>query len=440
MSGRVATWVLALTVLIAAGRWATADEPATLPPATDVANTTPDSAKTSLTLPAPSPIKPTIEIRGRIESDAVLAVQSPASRTLLGDLQNGFGFRRARLGAQGSFGSTADYLAEVDFARGSVRLRDTFVGLNVVPGVNQVRIGYQREPFTLEGATSSRFLTFLERSPLNQLDPTRNWGVVGHWWTTDERITLATGVFRDGTDGSGFSSGDEDAWALTGRLTGLPVYDASGDSLRLVHVGGAFSTRSPAGGMVRYTPDPQSSLLTQSDNPVSPFLPGVNILAASQQLYNLQAAAVDGPLSAQTEWTATAINRIGGGTVFLHGVYATVSYFLTGEHREYDRPRGAFDRVTVRRPVLKESGFISGTGAIELASRFAVADFSANRVDNPDLGLVAGTVLFETTFGVNWYLNDHVRLMANYTLALPTRRDIPTPTVHTFGLRASVDW
>ena len=456
MSGRIATWLLAFAVVTTTDGRSVAADPiappaggtgtAAEPPKTTTAPTEKAAADSTKDSPAPteppsSPIKPTIELRGRIESDAVLAVQSPASRALLGDLQNGYGFRRVRLGAQGTLGSTADYLAEVDFAGGTVRLRDTFVGLNVVPWVNQVRAGYQREPFTLEGATSSRFLTFLERSPLNQLDPTRNWGVLGHWWTADERLTAAVGVFRDNTNSGGFSGGDEDAWALTGRLTGLPVYDPSGDSLRLIHLGGAFSTRSPAGGVVRYTPDPQSSLLTQaSDNPASPFLPGVNIAAASQQLYDLQAAAVDGPLSVQAEWIATAVDRTGGGVVFLHGAYATVSYFLTGEHRGYDRKRAAFDRVAVRRPVLKESGFTTGTGSIELAGRFAVADFSANRIATPGGGTVAGTVLIETTLGVNWYLNDYVRLMANYTLALPTRRDIMTPVVHVFGLRASVDW
>jgi phosphate-selective porin OprO/OprP len=218
------------------------------------------------------------------------------------------------------------------------------------------------------------------------------------------------------------------------------VYDASGDGLRLIHVGGAFSTRSPANGVVQYKSDPQSSLLVVSDNPPSPFLPGVDIPSNSQQLYNLQAAAVDGPLSLQAEWSATGITRLGGGVVFLHGAYAAVGYFLTGEHRGYDGKRGAFDRVKVREPLLRSDGAITGTGAVELVGRFTVADYSANRVVTADGSWVAGTVLFETTIGANWHLNDYVRLMANYTLALQTRLGAPTPVVHTFGLRAAVDW
>ena len=73
--------------------------------------------------------------------------------------------------------------------------------------------------------------------------------------------------------------------------------------------------------MVRYDPDPQSNLLDVADSPVSPFLPHVDIPSNSQQLFNLQAAAVYGPLSVQGEWFATTIQQTGAGMVFLHGFY-----------------------------------------------------------------------------------------------------------------------
>src|SRR5262245_18615347 len=51
-------------------------------------------------------LKPTFELRGRIQVDAVMAAQSAASQAQIGDLQNGYGFRRARLGAQGTVGTS----------------------------------------------------------------------------------------------------------------------------------------------------------------------------------------------------------------------------------------------------------------------------------------------------------------------------------------------
>lgn len=158
---------------------------------------------------------------------------------------------------------------------------------------------------------------------------------------------------------------------MTTRLTALPV-DEPGDRPRLLHLGAAVSQRSPAGGVVRYDPAPQSSLLALPDNPASPFLPPINVPAAGQQLYNLQAVWRDGPVSFQGEWFGTAIQRQAGGAVFLHGFCAAASYFLTGEHRGYDRQRAAFDRVRVRRPLTKpaDGGPAAGFGAVELAARW----------------------------------------------------------------------
>jgi phosphate-selective porin OprO/OprP len=390
-------------------------------------------------------LAPKFELRGRIEADAVMVAQSRASKALVGDVQNGFGFRRARLGAQGVVGDSARWVAEIDFANGDFRPRDLYVGVLALPGVRELQVGYFREPFSLEGATSSRFITFLERSPLNQLDPARNWGVAARWWSDSERLTYAIGAFRDGTGGDGFSGGDGGNWALTTRLTGLPVYETGEGPFRLVHLGGAFSHRLPAGGAVRYAPDPQSNILDVSDSPASPFLPTVNIPASGQQLYNLQGAGVRGPLSLQAEWFATAIQQRGGGPVFFHGFYVDASYFVTGEHRGYDKQGAAFSRVSVRRPLVRADGTpATGFGAVEVAGRFAVADFLSGNLPPPHSGPLAaapkGVVLYQLTVGVNWYLNDYTRVMANYTLATPDAAAVRALPVHVFGVRTAIYW
>ena len=105
-----------------------------------------------------------------------MVAQSAASQAQLGTLQSGYGFRRARIGAQGTVGDSATWVAEIDFANGDFRLRDMYIGLTALPYVQEVKVGYFREPFSLEGTTSSRYLTFLERSPINELDPARELG------------------------------------------------------------------------------------------------------------------------------------------------------------------------------------------------------------------------------------------------------------------------
>ena len=214
-------------------------------------------------------------------------------------------------------------LREFDFAGGKVGFRDMFVGLTAVPVVRERyrAVGYFREPFSLEGATSSRFITFMERSPMNTIDPARNWGAAAFWYPDEEWMTAVLGAFRNGTSSDGTSTGNGNAWAVTGRVTGLPLYDGDEDNFRLIHVGTAISLRQPLDGVVTYTPAPQNNLLSVSDNPASPLLPPVTVPAKSQQLYNVQAAAVSGPFSMQGEWYGSTVQQPGAGVVFFHGLY-----------------------------------------------------------------------------------------------------------------------
>ncbi|MCI0700369.1 MAG: OprO/OprP family phosphate-selective porin, partial [Planctomycetia bacterium] len=73
------------------------------------------------------------------------------------------------------------------------------------------------------------------------------------------------------------------------------------------------------------------------------------------------------------------------------------------------------------------------------------ADFaSPNLPPPPTSGPFAlaptGAVLYQPTFGVNWYFNDYTRVMFNYSLPTPEARGLPTLPVHVFGIRAAIWW
>lgn len=389
----------------------------------------------------PLPLEPTFQLRGRIEIDGTVSLQSPESEAIIGDLQNAYGFRRVRIGAQGSLGDIASWVSEVELAGGTVRLRDVFIGFDAVPGVQQIRVGHFREPYSLEGMTSTNFLTFLERAPSNVLSPARNWGVCGFWWPEDEGILFSVGAFRDQTPNSGQSVGDGDNWAYTARLTGLPIDDLQGTDPRLIHIGGAFSQRVPEDGVINFSPRTGSSLITVDDNPSSPFLPAVDVFSDSYQLYNLQAASVFGSLSVQAEWNAASVQQTNADLIFVHGSYVYVSYFLTGEHRTYNRTRGSFDRIDVLRP-LTRSGNVprSGWGAFELGARLSYFDYSSSNLPLDESGDRVGTYLYEMTLGVNWYLNSNLRMMFDYTAAIPDKFGFDPTVAHLFGVRSALYW
>src|SRR5262249_61986062 len=137
--------------------------------------------------------------RGRIEADAVMADQSAKNKALFGNFENAVGFRRARIGAEGTVGEQVRWVAEWDFAGAKVAFKDVFVGVTELPYVREVRVGHLPEPFSLEGQIRSVWFPFMERSPGFALDPARNWGVAFYGYHDAGRLTLQAGPFQSGT-------------------------------------------------------------------------------------------------------------------------------------------------------------------------------------------------------------------------------------------------
>jgi phosphate-selective porin OprO and OprP len=393
--------------------------------------------------PAPSKA-PTFKLRGRIEADAITVSQSEKSKAIYGDFQNVVGFRRARLGAEGTAGEQANWVAEFDFAGGNVAFKNVFVAVNHLPVVGEVRVGHFLEPFSLEGQTPSTVFPFAERSPGAALDPARNWGVGFFSHTTDERVVVQAGAFRSGTDNTGTDAGDGNDMAFTGRVTGLPWLDETGDSPRLLHVGGAISQRYAKNDTVTFNHGLQSSLLqSNTDNPLSPFVSNITIAATQNQLFNVQSALLLGPLLVQAEWTGTRIDQIVGGAVFFQGAYILASYFLTGESRTYNRPYGTFGGPHVKSPFVCTDGpgrVGAGPGAWEVTARLAWLDLDDPNVPPAPNGLRVGGRLTTLTLGLNWYLTDNAQLMLNYVHAVPTDPNFGSSTADTVTIRTAVFW
>ena len=400
------------------------------------------SAAPALASPAPeSTPPPTVRIIGRINADAIFVNQSSRNQQTFGIVDNAVGFRRARLGALGEVGESVYWKAEFDFAGGNIAFKDVYVGLKDVPVLRRIQIGHMPEPFSLEGQTSSNDLPFVERTPVYELDPQRNWGVLALTYTDNERATAQFGVFRSGTSnntGDDISNLNDLGYDL--RVTALPWYENTGEYL--MHIGGAFSQRFPANGEVVVGTGPQSSLLQFTDAPAT-FIGKITIPASQFQIYNAQWATVLGPLSLQAEWNAMSVEQHGGAPpVFLNGPYAFVSYFLTGEHREYVTKDGTFGTTHVHRPFVALRGKDSigaGPGAWEMTARFAYAHFSNGNIPLEN-GLQQGGDEAETVLGVNWYLNDNARVMFDYVHVIPVSPNAGPSFANAFFIRFAVFW
>lgn len=389
---------------------------------------------------------PSVKVGGRIFMDWAMFGQGAASRANYGDVQDGVAFRTARIGVHGEAFHVIDYKIEMDFSdtdQGnggkliqSTAFKDVYIGINELPLLGHLRMGYFKEPFSLEEMTSARFITFMERALPSAFVPARRIGVMAFDTYLDERGTWAIGAFTselaNGSEPPLWRD-DDGGVAMTARLTFLPWYDEASDGRGLLHTGLAYSYRNIADGNVRFQSRNESSL-------------GPTIVDTGQitgvpetQMLGVEGAWVYGPLSVQAEYFNVWVPRSRIGTAYLNGAYVYVSYFLTGEHRPYDRKKGAFDRV---RPftnffrVRASDGVQTGWGAWEVAYRYSCIDL----VDL-DAG-VNGGIADDHTLGLNWYLNPYTRLMFNYVLAKSTDRYgiDPLTDMSTFQIRAQIDF
>jgi phosphate-selective porin OprO/OprP len=364
-----------------------------------------------------------------------------------GRFRDGVTPRRLRLLAEGTVARDYDFLFQVEFANAvggtpadvtfTPGPLDVWVTVKDVPLVGNVRIGNQKEWFSLEHLNSARFLEFVERSYLfdaaqpSAFNNGRTPGVSVFRTWLGGRVFTGVGAYKNIGNVFGFGVGDGE-YAVTGRVTGLPVYRP--DDRALVHVGGAMSYRDPVGGRVR--------VRARSDLRSSPFSL-LNLVAdtgpldaGSQLLFDLESAAVYGPVTLQGEYLASIANgvRVGGrdlGSVPFQGFYAEGLVFLTGESRTWNAATATFDRVVPRR----NFGFRGrGPGAVELAARVSELDLAR--------GGVFGGRLRSVTLGMNWYWNPNVKVQANYDYTYRDESADPAVkgSIHAFGTRLALDF
>ncbi|MFO1063856.1 MAG: porin [Pirellulales bacterium] len=396
---------------------------------------------------------PSVQINGVFQADAVLFHQTDESIDQYGRIENGADFRRTRLSAKGSVTETMNYFVQMDFGFfGRPTFTDVWVEQTKIPYLGTVRVGQWKQPFSLETVSSFRYTTFMERSLLFQtFDPFRHIGIGFYNNTDDLMTTWAASYFRTGQDQFGGSLSTDGGNGLAGRLTHLMWYcgDKGQDYL---HIGAGYYYNAPPRDTARFrtipeifvgefgtTGSPGSSGigLPNTFNGTPFFADTGNITDVNSiNTFGLESLWVRGPLSWQTEAMAVNLSRDAQPGLLFGGAYSQVGYFLTGEHRPYDRKAGAIDRVTPFRNFGKDGGM----GAWEVAARWSYLDVTDRNV--------VGGMLQDLTGGVNWYLNPYCKTVFNYVHSWSEARDFfPTPTARAlnsqtdaFAMRVQLDF
>lgn len=378
-----------------------------------------------------------MKVRGRIETDyeAINQDQGITGQPNVSAAE----IRRARIGVEGLLYGDWKYKLEIDFAHDETALKDAYLEYLGLCEDLGIRVGHFKTFNSLEHLVSDRFITFMERAAFvdaYELDRQIGAGVV----FDKEHYTLAAGVFGPHAD-------DDSEWLRNvksgaARVTYAPILNE--DHTRVVHLGASWRTRHGA-------EDLRSDPILANDQFFTYRARGADFHLADRFIatpemfdqdtfWGLEAAVVLGPWSVQGEYTQLHAN-VGGGFVgenpTYKGWYVETSYFLTGEHRNYEH--GIFERPKVLRPVSE-----GGPGAWQIAAKYDVLDLS-DKAETIPLCTTCGN---QNTWlvGVNWWVNDYVRFMFDYNESSITGGFMNGANVNDgakirgFGTRAQVDW
>ena len=421
-----------------------------------------------------APKLPLIKLGGFFQLDNAWFSQDSQSRAAYGDIQDGTGFRRARMQAYGSVTEHTNYIIEMDFATaGRPSFLDVWGEQTEIPWLGTIRIGQFRQPTTMDAWTSVRHLEFMERSnPFQALDPFRRVGIMAYNNSPDKRYMWAYSLYRSGftffnpVSGSGGGGelgdtrygtfiGDNGGWALAFRGTGLIYDDECDPGCRLLHVGLGYNWDSiggngkPPGGInggqyvARTIPGvfvgaPELAGLVLTG---TPFMSNTGAINASYfEFAHAELAGQYGSAHFQSEVMFTGLKTDNYGYQSLGGWYAQGGYFLTGERCGYNKVMGVFDyNVKPNNPNI---------GAWEVAYQFAYTDL-------PNIGQTpvappanAGTgganpnpgQLYSNTIALNWWWNQYARVQFNYINSYLESDFYGTPHTHAFATRFQVEF
>jgi phosphate-selective porin OprO/OprP len=325
---------------------------------------------------------------------------------------DGTNIRRARMSIQGKMYSDWGYKFEYDFAGDHNKgIKDAFVSYNGLDAVS-FKAGNMKDPFSLQDQMNANYNLFNERSLTDAFSVVRHIGVMA--FTDRKNWTAATGLFGEAVQTVGQTN--DEGWGLATRVTLAPVNKKGA----LLHFAAAVSYRDAGdAATLRFKQQPESTVA------------GINIVDTGSMTnvddhikYGLEFAMVSGPLSVQSEYVTTTVNRQIAPDLNFDSWYLQTGYFLTGESRRYSK--GKFVKIVPNSSVGE-----GGIGAWELGLRYSTIDLN-------DQGLSGGEA-DNFTLGVNWYATPAIKFSANYINVLDIKGG-PAETVQPNIVQVRSQW
>ena len=369
------------------------------------------------------------QIGGRIMHDWGFFNESETFESTFGQQENGARFRRVRFFMAGILYNTVKFKWDIDVDGGSngVTFKDMYIGIAHIPILGNFQVGHFKRPASLDSVTSSKYLTFIERSLTNTFFKTRNTGFAFFNHAMDKKLTWSVFFNKETSERPPDFRVDGD-WNVTSRVTGVPYISEDGKSW--THLGVSWSYEKATDNQVTFNGARDTEI-------TSNFLTTGVIGARKFNIVGLEGAINLDQFSLQGEYVITDVKRDENTNGQLDAFYIQGSWYLTGENRRYSKRKGVISRFKPNQNFSwnKKWSEGRGTGALQLAVRYAELDL------NDQSAGIAGGEQNSLTLGINWELNPVSRIMYNYVHAnFTSGTETDSGILDSNIIRFQIDW
>ena len=339
----------------------------------------------------------------RTQADAAVFFGAPEYADPIG---NGAQIRRARFAVKGQIDEKWYGEFDMDLANGLAELKDAIVRYTGVPNLD-LQVGNFKENFSIQRNTTSRYLQFMERPMVcSALTPSRHIGINAKY--AKNWLWFSTGLFSQVIAGqeewtnvadNNKDFGRNSGYAWTTKLVVRPLYKLDNASL---HIGAAYSYRTTTTDMATgewgtYRASARNSTsINRKKYLDTNNLPGFD----HNNLWTVELAGHWGGLRYEAAYIGDNVHfkpdAADPETKNFNGWYAQAGYLLFGGKQRYDSNGGKYTKVERAHD----------WGDIELCARYETC--------NLNFGNVFGGASEAYTLGLNYWVNENVKMQLNY--------------------------
>ena len=319
---------------------------------------------------------------------------------------NATSIRRARFAIKGQLNESWYGEFDMDLADGLIELKDAIVRYTGVPNLD-LQAGNFKENFSIQRNTTSRYLQFMERPMVTSaLAPSRHlginakyakdwfWGSLGAF-TQEVAGAEEEGYVKDNNKDYGRNTG----YSITGKVVFRPLYKMQDASLHIGFAGSyrrALTSVDPKEFGTYRASARNSTSLNRKKYIDTDALPGFS----HNFLWTVEVAGHYQGLRYETAYIGDNVHfhksAADNKTKNFGGWYAQAGYLLFGGSQNYDANGGKYTKVNRGQK----------WGDIELCARYEYCDLNnAN---------IYGGAAEAYTVGLNWLVNNNVKIMVNY--------------------------